>query len=303
MFQISDIDAFLNVVKYRSFSIASREMHVSQSAVSMRIKSLEKEAGIPLFYRDRNQVRLTQAGRALLPYAQEMRALERNAKETLSHFKNGVKGTLTIAASATVCSWILPQILRKVYHMCPEIEILFQTDFTEEIINRVADGEVQFGVIRKSFPSLSDDRFFYKLLSNDNIYFAAHPSHPIFNRQKITIDTISKIPLIVYASGSDYWPHIKNIFDSKNMVPDVAFHVNDINAVKILTSMGTHICCLSEYSLTEEVENGGLRIIKVEDYIPVTRYSLLIYRRDSKLTAVMKEFLTIVSSLEMSGHK
>lgn len=303
MFQISDIDAFLNVVKYKSFSIASREMHVSQAAVSMRIKSLEKEAGIPLFYRDKNQVRLTPAGQALLPYAQEMRALDRSARETLSHFKQGVKGTLTIAASAAVCSWLLPRIFRKVYQTCPEIEILFQTCFTEEIINRVADGDVQFGIVRKSFPSLSDDRFFYKLLSSDNIYFAAHPSHPIFKRQKINIETISKIPLIVYASGSGYWPHVKNIFDNKNLIPNVAFHVNDLNAAKILTNLGTHICCLSEYALKEEGRDGDLQIINVEDYTPVTRYSLLIYRRDIKITAVMKEFLAIINSLEMPGAR
>lgn len=297
--QISDVEAFLEVVKYKSFSTAARKLYISQAAVSMRVKSLEKESGIQLLYREKNQVRLTKAGQAFLPCAQEIIAAEKNARTALELFSQGTKGTLTIAASATVCSWLLPQIFKKVYDSCPQVEILFRTCFTDEIIDRVADGDVQFGIIRGDFPSLPDERFSHRLLSKDHIYFAAHREHHIFEKQRITLETISKTPLIVYASGADYWPHIKKIFDGKNLNPDVAFHVNDINAVKILTKLGAHICCLSEASLGSQPEEEGLRIIPVEDYKPVVRYSLLIHRRDANMTRVMKEFVAIVNSFKI----
>lgn len=298
--QISDIESFLEVAKYNSFSAAARKMYVSQAAVSMRVKSLEKEAGVQLLYREKNQVRLTKAGQAFLPYAQEVLAAEKSAKDMLGLFSQGTKGTLTIASSATVCCWLLPQILKKVYDTYPQIEILLKTCFTDEIFTRVADRDAQFGIIRSDFPILPDARFSYKLLSEDNIYFAAHHKHQIFDKQKITLEDIAKTPLIVYASGSDYWPHIQNIFNRKNLVPDVAFHVNDINAVKALTNLGMHVCSLSEISLGDSSKDSeSLRIIPVEDYIPVTRYSLLIYRRDIKMTTVMKEFLTFANSSEI----
>lgn len=297
--QISDVEAFLEVVKHKSFSTAARKLYISQAAVSMRVKSLEKESGLQLLYREKNQIRLTKAGQAFLPCAQEIIAAERNAREALELFSQGTKGTLTIASSATVCGWLLPRIFKKVYDSWPQVEILFRTCFTDEIIERVAGGDVQFGIIRGDFPSLADERFSCKLLSKDRIYFAAHRGHPIFDKQKITLDTISKTPLIVYASGADYWPHIKKIFDGKNLDPDVAFHVNDISAVKILTNLGTHICCLSEVSLRGPSDGDNLRIIPVEDYDPVVRYSMLIYRRDAKMNRVMQEFMALVDSLEM----
>lgn len=297
--QITDVEAFLEVAKNKSFSTAARKLYISQAAVSLRVKSLENESGIQLLYREKNQVRLTKAGQAFLPWAQEIIAAEKNARAALELFSEGTRGTLTIAASATVCGWLLPRIFKKVYDSCPQVEILFRTCFTDEIIERVAGGDVQFGIIRGDFPSLADERFSCKLLSKDRIYFAAHSGHHIFGKQKVTLETISKTPLIVYASGADYWPHIKKIFDAKNLNPDVAFHVNDISAVKILTNLGTHICCLSEVSLIGPPEEESLRIIPVEDYEPVVRYSLLIYRRDANMTRVMKEFMTLVDSLEM----
>lgn len=298
--QISDIAAFVEVAKHSNFSIAARKIYISQAAVSMRVKSLEKEAGVQLLYREKNQVRLTKAGQVFLPCAQEILTAEKNAKKVLGLFRQGTKGTLTIASSATVCSWLLPQILKKVYDTYPQIEILLKTCFTDEIVTRVEDKDVQFGIIRSDFPMFSDARFSHKLLSEDKIYFAAHRKHQIFDKQKITLEDISKTPLIVYASGSNYWPHIKNIFGKKNLIPDVAFHVNDINAVKTLANLGMHVCCLSEISLGDSL-NGSedLRIIPIEDYIPVTRYSMLIYRRDIKMTTVMKEFLTLANSFEI----
>lgn len=296
--QISDVEAFLEVVKYKSFSTAARKLYISQAAVSMRVKSLENESGIQLLYREKNQVRLTRAGQAFLPWAQEIIAAEKNARAAMELFSQGTRGTLTIAASATVCGWLLPRIFKKVYDSYPQVEILFRTCFTDEIIERVAGGDVQFGIIRGDFPSLADERFSCKLLSKDRIYFAAHSGHNIFGKEKITLETISKTPLIVYASGADYWPHIKKIFDAKNLHPDVAFHVNDISAVKILTNLGTHICCLSEVSLRCPAEGESLRIIPVEDYEPVVRYSMLIYRRDANMTRVMKEFMTLADSFE-----
>lgn len=299
MFQMHDIQAFLYVAKYKSFSVASREMFLSQATVSMRIKSLEEAVGVQLLRRNKNQVRLTEAGQVFLRYAQDVLAVERDAMDALMCFRQGVAGTLTIAASATVCGWILPQIFKKVYETCPDIEIVFQTCFTEDIINKVADGSVQFGVVRSPFPFLADKRFSCKLLAKDNIYFAAHKNHSIFRKQKITLADIAKTPLIVYASGVGYWPHIKNIFDDKNLKPNIAFHINDLYAATILADLGAHVCCLSEVVLQESIKNGNLRIIPVDDYVPVPRYSMLIYRCDINVAGVMKKFLSLTDSFEM----
>lgn len=303
MLQFTSIEAFYMVVKKKSFSIAARELFVSQATISVRIKCLEDEVGMKLLLRSKSKVELTYAGEVFLKYAEKLLAMERESRGVISQLKKGAKGTLTILASSVVSNWALPYISKKISKTYTDITAIFQTGFTSDIIPRVANGEVNFGIIRTNAPYFEDARFNYKVLGRDRIYFIANQNHKIFLKKNITLEDISKASLIAYGSDPNHQPLIDKIFGEKKLTPKDITHLNDISAIKVLTSLGGHIACISELTVTNELKNGNFLKVPVDDYDPVYRYSILLYKREQEMTEIMLNFLDIINSLEMIDMK
>ena len=300
MLDLEELKIFSAVANYENFSIAARELYLSQATISTRIKSLEAQLGLILFTRNRSKVEITSAGRLLLRYAQQLLSLAQEAEHTLLCFKTGKQGLLSFAASHTLYNWILPDIIRRFRQKNPDIEVMMNTAFSGETIRMVANGEVQFGFIRTPSSFFSDERFCSKLLEKDNTCFFASPKHHIFRNKHLTLEKLAHEPLVVYGSSTSYWPQIKSVFAQAGLSPKVAFELNDIQAVKWMVELGSGIGYLPEIALKSELGNGTFRILAMEDCPPIERYSFLIYLKNSVHAGVMKEFIEFIESLNLS---
>ena len=97
---IQHLRAFYEVARWRSFSKAAKELYLSQPAVSRQISSLEAEVGLPLFVRMANHISLTEAGRKLLGYAEEIIRTLEQANRTIQDLRDLRQGTVTVAADS-----------------------------------------------------------------------------------------------------------------------------------------------------------------------------------------------------------
>lgn len=106
------IETFIGVAKYKSFSKAANAVFLSQPAVSSNISGLEKELHIQLFDRTSKEVLLTPAGEAFLKYAIDIVNTRNQAVESLSGFNHIVSGVLNLAASTTPCNTVVPMLIK-----------------------------------------------------------------------------------------------------------------------------------------------------------------------------------------------
>lgn len=297
--EFDELEIFIMVAKQKSFSAAARHLYLSQATISTKIKNLEHKLGVSLFYRNNSHVSITEAGSAFKPYAQQILSLKKESEIHIKEFKQGNRGRISLAASHTICDWVLPDIIRKFRKGNKNIDFVLHTSFTNDTIDKVLSGEVQFGLIRMPHAHFSDCRFYTKLLEVDKTFFFAHPNHALFNIKEPTLRRISKEPMIVYGAPTSYWPQLKSVFEMQGLIPNPVLELNDIHAVKLYAQLSSYIGFLPELTLLHEINHHTLKIIPIKDYVPIKRYSLLIYLKDRVLTGITKDFVDFINDLDI----
>jgi DNA-binding transcriptional LysR family regulator len=147
--------AFVAVVERGSFSIAADDLGVTQPAVSLAVRSLEKRLGARLLDRSGRQVAPTAAGRAVLIRAQRMLALEQELADTLRAEADTVGGHLAIGASTGPGARLLPRLLVGFRRVHPEATAALRIDATQDVIDRVLARELELGVVGAERPHRS----------------------------------------------------------------------------------------------------------------------------------------------------
>ena len=149
---IVDLEAlrsFYHVARERSFSRAAKLLHISQPAMSVRVKSLEKVLGERLFDRERKGVALTEAGAVLFESAEKIFADVEEAHARLREIKDSGSGRVRLGCSDTVSLYLLPPILKKFRRRFEAAEITIRNAYTSEICDLLVRGELDFGIVTR----------------------------------------------------------------------------------------------------------------------------------------------------------
>ncbi|HZY42815.1 MAG TPA: LysR family transcriptional regulator, partial [Anaerolineae bacterium] len=146
MAQISELRVFVIAAEELNFSRAAERLHLSQSAVSQNIQSLEREFGVELFTRQNRTVRLTQAGQALLPLAQDVTNALYRMGEVMNGIDGQVAGDLIIGCSTTSGKYLLPGLVAVFRQDYPLVRVGIKIMSRDEVITRLIDERLSLGV-------------------------------------------------------------------------------------------------------------------------------------------------------------
>ncbi len=146
MAQISELKVFVTAAEELSFSRAAERLHLSQSAVSQNVQSLEREYGVDLFERRGRSLRLTMAGQALLPMAQEAIGTLQRMSEVMNSLEGKVAGDLIIGCSTTSGKYLLPGLVAAYRRDYPLVRVGIKVLSRDEVIARLVDERLALGV-------------------------------------------------------------------------------------------------------------------------------------------------------------
>ena len=139
---LRQLRAFVAVAQLGSFSAAAVRLHLTQSALSMLVRSLEDEIGVPLFVRTTRSVKLTDAGRDFLPLAEQMLVDLHNAVADTRARAERARGRIVVAVTPTFASTMLPPLLSRYRAEHPDVQVVLRDDVSPSQIRRlVQDGE------------------------------------------------------------------------------------------------------------------------------------------------------------------
>ncbi len=144
--ELNEIEAFVTIHRVGGFTKAAAILCVSQPAISRRIELLERELGAPLFERLPAGVRLTEAGRALLPYAQQVLAATRDGAAAVRALEEEEQGSLTLALVGTLASTRLTRQLQAFRETYPQVRLLLRTARSDEVSELVKLGDALLGL-------------------------------------------------------------------------------------------------------------------------------------------------------------
>ena len=174
MIDILKIEAFLHAAENLSFSEAARQMHLSQSTISHRIKVLEHEFGVELFDRTGADLHLTEAGHLLLPWARKLIRESIDMQEMMASLQDKIVGHLRIACSTTSGKYILPQLAARFHERYPWVKVTILSCTQEHVVTRLLEEDANIGVLsREAFEEgLELQEFFV-----DHIIFIVPATH------------------------------------------------------------------------------------------------------------------------------
>lgn len=144
--ELNEIEAFVTITRTGGFTRAATVLCISQPAISRRMELLERELGAPLFERFSTGVRLTEAGQALLPYAQQVLAAMHDGAAAVRALEEEEQGSITLALVGTLASTWLTEQLQAFRESYPRVRLLLRTARSAEVSDLVQQGDALLGL-------------------------------------------------------------------------------------------------------------------------------------------------------------
>lgn len=247
--------AFVTLARRGSFTLAAKELHLSQSAVSHSMKALETDIGCRLFDRLGKKVLLTQAGEQLLEHADKIMREMAAARESIAHLNRWGKTRLRIGASTTACQYILPEVLREFQKEYPHANILIEPADSPRAIDLLRANLIDLAVTLE--PKRDDDLEFHPLFS-DEMHFVMAPSHPWALAGRVTREEIPRQRYVLYSKSSYTHRLVEDYFGGEGMVLNTVMQLGSMEATKEMLKLGLGIGVLAPWIARQEIESGTL---------------------------------------------
>ncbi len=267
--------AFCVVVERQSFSQAAERLGVTQPAVSLQVRALEKRLGTQLLDRSGRRVVPTEAGMRLYRGAQRLLALEEQLVEEVAGEEEGsLRGRLEIGASTGPGSTVVTLLLCEFQRRNPELTVALSVLDTQRVIESVARRELELGVVgaARRQRSVSFEPFF-----RDEVVLACPPGHS-FAGKTVSLDDLRSEPLIVMQEGAGVRAVIEEELRGAGMRLrdlDVHLELGLQESVKTAVIGGYGVTFISRAAIETELAAGTVAVARVEGLDPAREISLV----------------------------
>ncbi|OGW40259.1 MAG: hypothetical protein A2Y97_05755 [Nitrospirae bacterium RBG_13_39_12] len=249
----------------KSFSKAAEAKFMTQSAMSHLIKSLEDELGVKLLIRHARNVTPTPAGRIFF----------KHAKQILDHYKkmgndifthvHKVKGPLSIGASTTVATYLLPQVFYDFAKNYPEVQIELSVSNTEMIIDNLIEGKQEIGIVEGN---IKNKIIFCEEIADDEIFIIASDVNPLTKKHPLTPDDLITQPFVMPETGSDMRKFIDDFFHNTNINTDdikVSMTIGNPDLIVQMVQSGVGISFVSKWSVFKAIKDDSVKLLHISD--------------------------------------
>lgn len=247
--------AFATLSRVGSFTLAAKELGLTQSAISHAMKALEEEVGCRLCDRAGRRVVLTQAGEQFLRHAEKIlaeMAAARSGIDTLNHWGHG---RLRIGASTTACQYILPAVLSEFKQRYPRCTLTIEPGDHGRQLELLDQGQIDLALMLE--PQGRRDCAFIPLFEDDLI-FVVSPSHTWARQQRVPRDAIASETLILYTKTSHTFRLIQEYFLSGGISLGHYIELGNMEAIKELVKLGVGAGVLAPWVARQELNSGQL---------------------------------------------
>ena len=256
--------AFCTVVERKSFSQAAERLGVTQPAVSLQVRALEKRLGTQLLDRSGRRVEPTEAGLRLYRGAQRLLALEEQLVEEVAGEGDGeLVGELALGASTGPAAIVVPLLLCEFQLANPRVKVVLSVNDTQSVVELVANRELELGIVgaARRHRSVRFEPFF-----EDEVILVCPPAHPFAGRT-VSVDELRGEQLILMQEGAG----VRQIVDDE--LRKLGLRVRDLDvrlelglqeSVRSAVHAGYGITFISRSAVETDLAAGTLASARVE---------------------------------------
>ena len=292
------LEIFYNAAKYRSLTKAAAKLSITQPAVSIQIRELEKYYNVKLFKRLGKYLELTKTGQILFSYAEKIFNLTEAAESELLGLSDFQKKTLSVGTTQTCAKYILAPAISNFKQSNPKITITVKVDAPGKIIESVIHSENELAIVP------SDEEYGQKLQSlsfqHSEIFVVVSDRHKWFKRRKnIDLKELEEELIIFPAQGSSITKPVLEIFRKHHIKPqeDLYYEGDGLEFIKEIIRKREAISFLTLLPIRDELKNGILRPLNLSSNRIFM--DLRIYYKDmDSLSYLARHFINNLMSMQ-----
>src|SRR5579872_6196477 len=271
-----------------SVSQAAKQMGRSQPAVSQQIQSLESEMAAKLFFRRGSKIQLTHEGELLFEMALPLIEQLEHLDEQFRHRRMEVdEGHIEVAAGMSTILYFLPRYVEAFRRAHPKIELRLNSVTGIEGLERLRTGLVDFAV--GPLMTVPADIEFHPIVSYDPVVITCR-GHPLARQQTLTLEEISRYPLILPPRNLSTWTMVDSTFKQHGLSYQVAMEVGGWEGIKKYVELGLGISIIISIGITGEEK---LEVIPAGEFFPNRTYGVVL-RKGKVLTPQAKRFVNLL---------
>lgn len=280
--------------------MAAQALHMTQPAVTMQVQALEEYFGTKLFQRSTKKIEITEAGRALLPFAKRSIELIKETDVAMSKFTHMLEGRLQLGASLTIGEYILPRLLGPFSREYPNISVSMKVMNTTQIVEEIRGHQLTFALVEApvDHPDLHRE-----VVLNDELKLIVPAAHPLASRDKVTVDDLLQVPFILREQGSGTRQVMEQALAKTGIGGDrlkIGMELGSTGAIKSAVEAGLGVTVLSPSSVKHEVALGLLCVKDIEG-VKFTRHFYSIYLKATLLPISAVTFLTFLRERDLQA--
>ncbi|MBW4080499.1 LysR family transcriptional regulator [Paenibacillus sp. S150] len=281
---------FLVVAETGSFTRAARKLDYAQSSITAQIQALEAELGQPLFDRISKKILLTDAGRRLLPYAQEISRMHTMAEVALRS-ETGLSGVLRIGAPESLAAFRLPGIIKEFRGRYPQVQITLKPGACWELTEFVRTGELDLVFLLQ--PETEYKELHTETLIHEAMTLVAPLGHPLLELAEVLPHHLKDETILHTETGCTYRILFERHLNSHGVFPDPKLEFWSIEAIKQCVMAGLGISFLPLITVRNELAEGKLARLHWNDDSQRVATQIAYHNKKWKSPA-LAEFLSTV---------
>lgn len=301
---LTELKYIVAVAREKHFGHAAEACFVAQPTLSVAIKKLEDELGVPIFERGGSEISMTPLGSQIV--AQAERVLEQTAaiREIAKQNKDPLTGQLRLGVIYTVAPYLLPQLVRNMIERVPQMPLVLQENFTVKLVEMLRQGELDAAIMAQPFPQQG---LLVQPLYDEPFVVAMPSSHPWSNREKISSADLKNETMLLLGNGHCFRDQVLEVcpemarFSTTGDGIARTFEGSSLETIRHMVASGIGITVLPKASVPDmQAQDGLLRYVPFEDPVP-TRRVVIAWRKSFTRRPAIEAVRQAVLACDLHG--
>jgi LysR family hydrogen peroxide-inducible transcriptional activator len=301
---LTELKYIVAVAREKHFGHAAEACFVAQPTLSVAIKKLEDELGVPIFERGGSEISMTPLGVQIV--AQAERVLEQTAaiREIAKQNKDPLTGQLRLGVIYTVAPYLLPQLVRSMITRVPQMPLVLQENFTAKLLEMLRQGELDAAIMAQPFPQQG---LLVQPLYDEPFVVAMPASHPWSNRERINAADLKNETMLLLGNGHCFRDQVLEVcpemarFSTTGDGIARTFEGSSLETIRHMVASGIGITVLPKASVPDmQAHDGLLRYVPFEDPVP-TRRVVIAWRKSFTRRAAIDAVRGAMMACDLHG--
>jgi DNA-binding transcriptional LysR family regulator len=288
--QIESLKVFCDLAETESFTKAAQINHVTQSAVSQQISSLERQFKSLLIERSKKKFRLTREGQVLYDFSKQIIQNYDSLQNKLQEIKDIISGTIRVATIYSIGLHDLPSYIKKFLKNYPTVKVHVEYRRANQVYDDVLSNVVDLGLV--AYPT-RDAKLETVPLRKDPLVLICHPQHPFAKSRSVKLKVLAGQKFIGFEPDIPTRKALDKILKENSVAVNHVMEFDNIETVKRAVEIDAGISIVPLGTILQEVAKQTLTQVELEggDFF---RPLAAIYKKHKVLSPAVKQFLAIL---------